>query len=219
MVFKHVWFDFDGTLIDSAPAILSSINSAFVSVGVKPAHVIDSEVIGPPLRDTIKFLADSDDDFLIDQLVSEFKRTYDSDGYRKTFVFDGVEELISELSALGFELAIATNKRIYPTRLILDNLCWDCFFSRVYALDVTQPPLKNKQIMLTKLLADSRVDPSTVVYVGDRMEDGLSAQENNISFVAVTWGYGAISDSDLMQNWKAVSSPAQLMNVLRQNIV
>ena len=43
---QHIIFDLDGTLIDSAPGILSSFAHAFSAVGIIPVRPLTSEVIG-----------------------------------------------------------------------------------------------------------------------------------------------------------------------------
>lgn len=217
MTLRHVWFDLDGTLIDSAPAILDSFELAFRSVGVKPVRPIVTDVIGPPLRATLELLAGSLDKKLIDSLSLAFMKSYDSIGYQQTQVFEGVHELLQEVRDYGLELAVATNKRIHPTRLILEYLGWSSYFSKVVSLDSFAPHLESKNIMLRRLLVDSAVDLRSVIYVGDRLEDGVAASCNGLAFVAATWGYGAILQDELRPEWFLVSSPAQLSEFLRDS--
>lgn len=215
MSFNHVWFDLDGTLIDSAPAILSSFELAFRSLGILPVRAIELDVIGPPLRETLELLSGTSAKALIEPLASAFMASYDTFGYRETVVFDGVHELLSEARSYGLELAIATNKRINPTLLILDHLGLSKHFSRVVALDSFSPHLKNKREMLGRLLSDSAVHANDVIYVGDRLEDGAAASDNGLAFVAATWGYGAIQQEKLHPAWDVALSPAQLVDLLR----
>ena len=78
--YPHIVFDLDGTLIDSAPAILASFRAAFVHTGIAPAVAIDESVIGPPLTETLQLLSGSDDPALIGRLAEAFKASYDGAG-------------------------------------------------------------------------------------------------------------------------------------------
>ena len=76
--YPHLVFDLDGTLIDSAPAILASFREAFAGTSVTPVRSIDESVIGPPLTETLQLLSGSDDSALIGRLADAFKASYDS---------------------------------------------------------------------------------------------------------------------------------------------
>lgn len=214
--YRHVLFDLDGTLIDSAPAILASYRDAFAAAGRSPAVPIDEGIVGPPLRETLELLAGSTDDTLLDTLAAHFKASYDSTGYRRTAAYTGVGDMLARLAAGGCRLAIATNKRLHPTRLILEHLGWSGHFDAVYALDLFAPRLPDKAAMIARLLADRGIPPAEAVYVGDRREDGESADANRLPFFAATWGYGSLSAAELAPHWRALPSPAALADAILQ---
>src|SRR5215471_15854193 len=151
--YRHVIFDLDGTLIDSAPAILASFQAAFRGAGVTPARSIDASVIGPPLRETLALISGSQDPDLLTELSARFASIYDTTGLLATEAYVGVDAVLRELAGIGLDLSIATNKRIYPTRKILDHLGWSRLFRHVYALDLFEPRLPDKAAMLERLLA------------------------------------------------------------------
>ena len=59
--YAHVLFDLDGTLIDSAPAILASYRDAFAACGREAVVPIDASIVGPPLVETLQMLAGTTD--------------------------------------------------------------------------------------------------------------------------------------------------------------
>ena len=65
--------------------------------------------------------------------------------------------MLARLKGAGLSLSIATNKRIHPTRLILEHLGWSGFFDHVYALDLFAPRLPHKAAMIERLIADRHV--------------------------------------------------------------
>lgn len=213
--YPHILFDLDGTLIDSAPAILASFREAFAQTGVSPVRRIDESVIGPPLTETLQWLAGSDDPALINRLSDAFKTSYDTEGYKATEAYDGVGTLLATLAAAGHRLSIATNKRIHPTRLILNHLGWLPYFTHLYALDLFSPRLPNKAAMIGRLLSDQAIAKAEAIYIGDRREDGESADANDLPFIAVTWGYGSLRPEELEAGWQVAAQPETLVELLR----
>ncbi|MCE1181907.1 MAG: HAD hydrolase-like protein [Rhodocyclales bacterium] len=206
----HILFDLDGTLIDSAPAILASFREAFAQTGVVPVRAIDDSIIGPPLKETLQLLAGSSEAGLIGQLEAAFKASYDSEGYKATAAYAGVGDLLAALKAAGLTLSIATNKRIHPTRLILEHLGWLHHFAHIYALDLFTPRLPDKAAMIARLMADQGIAKEAAIYIGDRSEDGESADANGLPFIAVTWGYGSLTPAEMRPDWRAAAQPEAL---------
>lgn len=215
--YLHVLFDLDGTLIDSAPAILASYREAFAAAGRAPVIPIDAGIVGPPLLETLELLTGSIDPALIAELAAHFKASYDTTGYLQTAAYEGVGAMLARLATGGCRLAIATNKRLHPTRLILQHLGWAAHFDAVYALDMFEPRLPDKATMIARLLADRSIPRDAAVYVGDRSEDGESADANHLPFLAATWGYGSLEAAEMAPHWRAVASPAALAGLILED--
>ena len=212
--YQHILFDLDGTLIDSAPAILASFREAFAQSGIAPVRAIDESIIGPPLTETLQLLSGSRDPALVARLAEAFKASYDSEGYKATAAFAGVGALLAELAGAGLTLSIATNKRIHPTRLILDHLGWRDHFTHIYALDLFPTRLPDKAAMIGRLLADQAIPKSAAIYIGDRSEDGESADAKQLPFIAVTWGYGSLTKEEIRKGWRMAARPELLREML-----
>ena len=216
MLTTHVVFDLDGTLIDSAGAILASYRAAFAACGLTPAQSIEADIVGPPLGETLRQLAGSEDSALINRLADAFRQSYDMDGLRETLAFPGIGDMLQALHTAGMRLSIATNKRIHPTRLIVEHIGWGDVFDSdsIYALDLFTPPLPNKAAMLGRMLVDQGIDARRAVYVGDRIEDGAAAEANDLPFIAATWGYGIQCDEGMPVHWRKAATPSGLKRML-----
>ena len=212
--YQHILFDLDGTLIDSAPAILASYREAFARCDVAPARSIDESIVGPPLIETLQGLTGSHDKALIERLADGFKASYDSEGYKQTAAYAGIGEMLQALRQAGLRLSIATNKRILPTRLILAHLGWLDHFEHIYALDLFEPRLPDKAAMIRRLMADHELPEGSSIYIGDRSEDGESADANQLPFIAATWGYGSIAPEEMPPHWRAVGTPDAMLAAL-----
>ncbi|MCL2874919.1 MAG: HAD family hydrolase [Betaproteobacteria bacterium] len=216
MLPTHVVFDLDGTLIDSAGAILASYRAAFAACGLTPVRDIEAGIVGPPLGETLRLLAGSEDPDLIARLTGAFKQSYDTEGLLETMPYPGVDDMLRALRAAGMKLSIATNKRIHPARLIVGYLGWGDIFDSVVALDAFTPPLPDKAAMLGRLLADQGIDAHRAVYVGDRIEDFDAAEANDIPFIAAAWGYGipCAGKGMAVVRWHEAATPSRLKSML-----
>lgn len=204
-------FDLDGTLIDSAPSILSSLVMVLDEAGVAARVPLSSSLIGPPLQETLSTLTGAEDPHVIRTYVESFKRHYDDGGYKQTLAYPGIVELLTALHDGGFALHLATNKRHAPTRLILDYFGWSSLFQSVYALDMYDPRLPGKGALLKCLLEERAFRPADALYIGDKTEDGLAAEQNGLEFFGVQWGYG---NFDAGCKWTVLDSPASLLERL-----
>jgi phosphoglycolate phosphatase len=186
---KHLIFDLDGTLIDSAASILHCFGLAFDSTSTPLKAALDNNVIGPPLMETLKRLSGSEDVALLNTLAAAFKQHYDTTGCLQSVVFAGVVTMLEQLNAAGYHCYIATNKRYYPTEKIVAHLGWQSLFAGVYALDYFTPALKCKADMIGQVVSELGLEAQECLYIGDRLEDGLAADANQMDFVLVSWGY------------------------------
>jgi phosphoglycolate phosphatase len=189
MKIDTVIFDLDGTLIDSAPSILSSIKASFEEVGIKPAQPLTSNLVGPPVGLLFKSLLSDKNMKELPLLIEVFKRHYDELGYLETLVYKGVSEMLQKLNQMQFRLYIATNKRIHPARKIIKHLGWTELFTELYALDYCSPAFPHKAAMVKELLEKTSRKGSKAIYIGDRNEDVDAALASDIPIIMAAWGY------------------------------
>lgn len=214
---QHFLFDLDGTLIDSAPSILGSFRQAFKQAGIEPQRPLTPEMIGPPLMQTLAKLAGVADFNVLNDLATKFKAYYDSEGYKQANPFSGTASLLEKLHAGGNHLYIATNKRYYPTMQIMRHLQWEKFFTGIYALDYCEPALTNKARLVEHILQKHAIAKENAIYIGDRYEDGVAADDNKIAYAMVNWGYIDTSVAELQPHWQQCTNLKELENILLLN--
>lgn len=208
MTYDNVFFDFDGTLVDSAPAILKTFRAILEAAGVESRCAIDSRLIGPPLGATLKVLA-GDDESLVERLSVDFKRCYDESTYRDTLPYSGIPEVLATLHGRGAALVIVTNKRRTPTLRILEHLGWSHYFLGVETSDTQPPGRSGKAAMLAEALARRRATADRSIMIGDTLEDRDGALANGVAFGAALWGYGGLADR--VPPPECLSSPAGIL--------
>ncbi len=189
---SDILFDFDGTLIDSSAGILASFGRVLAAHGLRASVPLEAALIGPPLGETLKHITGIDTPDELERLIAAFKRDYDSEGYRATTAFPGVAEGLARLAAQGARLFIVTNKRLVPTRKILDALGLARHFAGVHSRDETEPMAPSKAAVTRRVITQHAIDPAGACFVGDSDEDAHAAAENGLRFVHACYGYGAV---------------------------
>lgn len=196
---RAILFDFDGTLVDSAPGILEGLGRALAVHGVNPVVPLEASIIGPPLRHTLARLAGSEDVELIERLAAAFRDEYDTRAYRATQAYPGVGAMLETLQTAGVALHIVTNKRIAATRLILEHFAWMPRFAGVHALDSRTPPATHKPALVRAVMDEYTLAAATTWMIGDSAEDRRAALENRLRFFAAGWGYGGAAGDALAE--------------------
>jgi phosphoglycolate phosphatase len=209
---SHIIFDLDGTLIDSAPSILGAFKQVLKQFSYTPIRPLNSDLIGPPLRQTLQEVSGESDPEKLTLLVDAFKRSYDKEGYALSTSYDGIPEMLESLALTGKSLHIATNKRLIPAERILQFFEWEKYFKTVYAIDKTTPAYSNKAHMIESMLSDQGLQSKNCVYIGDRLEDGEAAISNRLPFIYVGWGYGV--EDDQIKNHETAKTPIDLLALL-----
>lgn len=188
-----VIFDLDGTLIDSAPGSLASFEHAMATVGAEvPGGDLVTRIVGPPLNDTMHSLGLGE---RAEAAIAAYRADYTRRGWAMSTLFEGIAELLADLSEAGVRLAVATSKPEPTARRILRHFgVADAF--EVIAGAHMDGTGADKAEVLGRALAQFNPVPDRVVMVGDRAHDVEGAAEHGIGTIVVGWGYGATDFSD-----------------------
>ncbi len=212
MRFPVVLFDLDGTLIDSGPIILESMQHAVRTV---LGREIPREELGLAIGGQgIVAQMQSIDAERADELLEAYKEH--NDGLHDTLeAFDELLALLPGLRAEGRKLGIVTAKRHRTVALALDRfptLRED--FDILVAHEDTERHKPDPEPVLHAIDRLGSV-PSDAVYIGDSPFDIQAAKSAGAFAVAVGWG-GIHADEQLLAEAPDafVSSPEELLRVL-----
>ena len=188
-----VLFDQDGTLLDSIPGIAYSVAAAFDAAGLPQPALDLRQCIGPPIRTILSRLAETTDSALLDDLERHFRASYDTEGWRRTFCFPAVPEVLQAMKRGGHRLFIISNKPRHISARILEAQGIASHFEQIYTRDSAEPPYASKADMLQALLLEHQLGSQDCVLVGDTMEDARASALYNIGFIFMEQGYGELS--------------------------
>ena len=215
---SYLLFDLDGTLLDSLPGIAFSVREACRKVGLPEPKINLRSLLGPPIRIILSQAVGTDDPALVDQLEQAFRTSYDTEGWRKTSCFDGVQDTLVMMKAGGHRLFVVSNKPQHISLKILEREGLLPLFERIYTRD-SRTPACTKQQMLHEFLSEYGVSASDCLMVGDTMEDATAAAAVGIGFVYMTHGYGELAQSPPFPIAYKLDSFSQFLQLMTQEPV
>ena len=192
---KAVLFDLDGTLLDSAPDMLATVNRMLAARGRAPMVLAN---IRPHVSRGARAMASAAFPELplerVPELVPEFLSLYADELGRHSRPFDGVEAMLAALEAAGTIWGIVTNKPEYLAREILPQLGWDSRSAVLIGGD-SLPERKPHPLPLLHAADAIGIAAGDCVYVGDDRRDIDAARAAGMPSVVALWGY-RLDDDD-----------------------
>ena len=189
---KAIIFDFDGTLVDSEQAIYECFQSITKHIAPERERHAKNILIGPPLRDTASEILGPKNQDLLDEFVQSFITMHDEQVIRYTHPYPDVIQALKKLHTKNIPMAIATNKRLAPTQKLMDHFGWDDYFLLIECSD-SQPEMRNKDAMIQGIINQNESFHGSY-FIGDTVNDGLSANLNQLPFIKASYGYGRDQD-------------------------
>ncbi|MES2688252.1 MAG: phosphoglycolate phosphatase [Pseudomonadota bacterium] len=214
---EAVLFDLDGTLIDSAPDLGAAADKMRTDRGMASLPLADYRpMAGAGARGMLGVafgLTPDHADFAA--LKEEFFLNYEACMTERTYAFDGVAELIAQISAAGLKWGVVTNKSARFTLPLTRQMPLFSSAQTIISGDTT-PHAKPHPEPLLEAARQLNIEPARCVYVGDDERDIVAGRAAGMPTVAAAYGYlGATADT---QGWKAdatIVSPTALLNLLR----
>ena len=191
-----VIFDLDGTLVDSLPGIEYAAEMAWAAVQPGPPCPSLRPLIGPPIREMFHRALPGAEATTLDALERAFRVAYDTDGWRRTTVYQGVLETLARLAEMGVRCFGVTNKPSLPTQRILDHCGLRPYFTAFLSPDGREPRFASKADMVAVLLAEHDLDRARTVLMGDTLDDPRAAAACGLPFVQFMGGYGWTHEPD-----------------------
>jgi phosphoglycolate phosphatase len=184
--FDLIVFDWDGTLLDSAAAIVHSIQRACHDLGIgAPDDPTARSVIGLGLVDALARVTPDLPSSRHQELAGRYRYHYLARDH-ELVLFDGVPELLRQLRERGHTLAVATGKsRAGLDRALGHTGIGDLFAATRCADESVSKPAPD---MVLELMDELSFGPSRTLVIGDTTHDLLMARNAGCDAVAVSYG-------------------------------
>jgi phosphoglycolate phosphatase len=217
MALRAILFDLDGTLVDSAGAITSALNSLRVDRGASPVNI-----------DRVRPLISLGAEDLVRQGLGEVAQNLETDlkSFRQRLagidshtsdIYPGVTELLDGLRNAGAALAVVTNKPEGLSRKLLHDLNLSQHFGAIVGGD-TAPWPKPHPAPLLAALAILACSAEEAAFVGDSMVDAKAAAALSLPFYFFMGGYsgGNCTPTNVVQHF---SYHLDLLNIFSTQIM
>ena len=183
-----IFFDLDGTLVDSSIGIHNAFTHTFKELGVpSPDSKTIRGFMGPPLESSFATCLPKE---LISEAVQIYRSYYKVKGIHEAQLFPQIVDLLGELSS-SYPLYITTTKNTPTAQDMTKNLEIYHFFDSIYG---SSPKAPHKADVIRQALQAHQLAPEQAIIIGDTKFDMLGAQETGIQKLAVTWGFGDKAD-------------------------
>lgn len=185
---KAVLFDLDGTLLDTSEGIMDSVRYTITQLGCEPLPIETIlKFVGPPIQSS-----------LINNIgltpkeaqkgANIFRNYYKNYALLKASLYPDIKELLVELKKRGIKIGVATYKREDYAIEILKYFGIADFCNVIHGADNENK--LTKADIIEMCINEMKEDKSRILLVGDTEHDAKGAQDSNIGFIAVTWGFG-----------------------------
>ena len=208
--YSAVLFDLDGTIIDSAPGITSSLAHMFETLGrpiPTPSELL--AYVGPPLQQSLVELAGfSEPDSW--QALAVYRERYLAHGAANVTAYEGLTELLHQVKQAGLPTSLATSKPESLARLALTSLGLIDQIDIITGASEDEKRSEKAEIITLALqrLEAFGADVSAPIMIGDRFYDVEGAAANGIPAIFVEWGYG--SPAEQVGAIAVASTPAEV---------
>ncbi|HEY7872344.1 MAG TPA: phosphoglycolate phosphatase [Rudaea sp.] len=208
---QAVFFDLDGTLVDSAPDMIEAMRRLRVEQGESPAG---AEAIGAVVSKggcaMIRRGFPAADEARVEELLPRFLELYAQAIAAHATLFPGMNDVLAALETRGVAWGIVTNKPGNLARALLAALALDGRCAALVTGDCL-PLKKPDPAPILRACEIAGVAAAHCIYVGDDLRDIEAGRAAGMRTIAAGWGY---LDGEDPQHWGAdcvIDSPVRLL--------
>ena len=214
MIYDHVFFDLDGTLVKSEFGIIESAKYALNQMGYE---VVDEkplyQFIGPPLFysfHNIAMLSEED----ATEAVRIYREHYEAGAYKNVEVYDGMERTLELLRDAGCILSVVTGKVSYMAKEVLEYTGLLQYFAGIFGPNPGQK-LPEKEDLIRFAIDTLEIPEGTsILMVGDRKFDIEGASAVGIDSAGAVYGYGTAEELSLAGATHLVYYPQEILSIV-----
>ena len=186
---KLAIFDLDGTIADTLCDLSDAVNAGLRDMGC-PEHSYDEYryMVGNGAAKLCYRALPDERKSESEELRTLFSQYYGAHFLDKTRLYDGIAEVMAELSGRGVKLAVATNKPESFAQQMIDKLLPETDFVRVLG-GRTDRPVKPDTGIIREIFSALPEDASEAYMIGDSNVDIQTAHNAGITGIGCVWGF------------------------------
>lgn len=193
-MYNTVFFDLDGTVINSELGVLNSVEYALKKYGAEiPPQEKLNFFLGPPLEDSFaKLLNISRQE--AQTLVKYYREYYPQKGIFEIELYEGIVPILKKIKQSGRKTVIATSKPEEFAVRILKHLGIAELFDVIAGATFDNSRSEKPDVLAYAIKMAGVTDINTAVMVGDRKYDCIGAQHFGMDSIGVLYGFGDLEE-------------------------
>lgn len=212
-------FDCDGTLVDSGRTIYRALTTAFAAHGLDlPPPDVARKVIGLSLTEAMAALLPEGSAEQHAAMAEDYKRAFwelRAAGQVEEPLYEGVLELLDNLEAHGWLLAVATGKSDRGLKHCLQSHDIHARFVSLQTAD--RHPSKPHPSMVAQAIAEAGASAETTIVVGDTSFDMAMAANSGAAGIGAGWGYHEAQELLDAGAIAVAEHPADVLDLVREH--
>lgn len=213
--YQFVFFDFDGTLVNTINGTKESAIYALKHFNIAVSNVenIGNIFCGPPLKESFKKYNVNDED--IEEAIKLYRKYQSENTIECNQLYNGIEEMLDTLKKKGKKLMIVTAKLEQTAIKILKYLDILKYFDKVVGATADSSRITKKEVMKYAINNIENIDLTKSIMIGDRTSDIKAGIENNMDTIGVLYG---MDSKERLENAGAkflVNSPMEILNIMK----
>ena len=214
-MYKHLIFDLDGTIVDTLPSIIKSINATLKHFKMPYQYTVKDgpNLIGWGTPYLIK-TAFKDEHCDYQKIAKHYLPTQAKIHEKEAKLFPDIKETLIILKKRGYLLYVATNKPIEVGPVTINKLYGKGFF-KDEQYQTLGSPKKPDPYVVNEIIKRNHLKRKECLYIGDSEVDIATAKNAKIDCLLVTFGYGRYQEFDIKKAKFYINKPKELLNYLK----
>ena len=216
-MYETIVFDLDGTLLDTLDDLTAAVNAALSAYGL-PSRTKEEVrgFIGNGIVKLMERAVGNTEGADFQSILETFKGYYKDHCADFTKPYDGIMPLLQELKKRGLKIAVLSNKADFAVKMLAKEYFGDLFAEAIgenEAAGIRKKPAPDSLFAVMKRL---NADKNTTVYIGDSEVDIQTAQNADVDYISVTWGFK--DKAFLIENGgkSFVDTPMEILNYCKE---
>lgn len=209
--YNFIFFDFDGTLVNTVEGTKQSAEYALKHFGIiETKKDLGKLFCGPPLKQSFEKFGLKEEQ--INEAIKLYRKYQLENTIEINMLYNGIDELLNNLKKLNKILVVVTTKYEETAIKILKHLGIYEYFDFVYGtIGINQ----NKVDLLKKICNKIEgIKPEECIMIGDRSSDIIAGKLNNMDTIGVLYGMDSKYTLNEAEATFLVENPYEIFNIL-----